>query len=209
MHPVFEGFLLGIGLIIAIGSQNAYVIRQGAMGKHLLALALTCIICDALMIAVGSLGVGGLIAKTHWLRIILMSGGVLFLVGYGLRSLFHMIKGDQPFTPGEGQECSCGKVILTAIAFSLLNPSTVLDTCVLIGGIASQYELLYQRTGFAMGAISASIVWFFSLTYLSKLLKRTLQKPVAARIFDGTIAAIMFFLAGSLAWQEIRLWTIS
>ncbi len=203
-QPLLDGVILSAGLIIAIGAQNAFVIRQGVSGQHLLPMALTCVSCDLLLISIGALGVGEFIAASASLRMGLVLVGIAFLGWYGVTSWIRAIRGSRnPLADStEVEPQKMGKVVLLAIGFSLLNPHAIVDTVVLIGGLASQYVDRVERLIFTIGAGLVSLVWLFGLTYGARLLQNVFKKPLTARIFDGTVGAIMFWLMGSLAISE-------
>jgi L-lysine exporter family protein LysE/ArgO len=203
-QALLEGILLSAGLIIAIGAQNAFVIRQGITGQHVLAVVITCICADALLIAMGALGLGGLVTSMPMLRMILILFGIGFLGWYGLSSWWRAIRGSSSklIRQQEANPTPLGKIILLALGFSLLNPQAFVDTVVLIGGLAAQYDEFQGRVAFTMGAVLVSVVWFFSLAYGAKLLQRAFRKPLTARIFDGVVGTIMLGLMTSLAISE-------
>lgn len=206
-QAILEGFFLSAALIVAIGAQNAFVIRQGAAGQHVLAVAMTCTLCDVFLISAGALGLGGLVASSRLLRTSLVIVGVCFLCWYGISSWRRAIRGGKNslLNPSKEGSVKLGKIILLGLGFSLLNPHALLDTVVLIGGLASQYEEIAGRVAFAFGASALSIVWFFTLAYGSRLMRGWLLKPQVMRVFDGVVGSIMFWLMGSLVASEFLL----
>lgn len=206
-QPVLHGFALSAGLIIAIGAQNAFVIRQGVAGRHVLSVAITCILCDVFLISLGALGLGAFIASSKVLRITLVVVGLAFLCWYGVTSWMRAIRGKKNalLDTSQQQADSLGKIILLAVGFSLLNPQAIIDTVVLIGGLASQYERAADRLAFTAGAAAVSIVWFFALAYGARLLQGAFRKAKTVRVFDGVVGTIMFWLMGSLAVSEFLL----
>jgi L-lysine exporter family protein LysE/ArgO len=220
-HPttVFAGFGLGLSLIVAIGAQNAYVLRQGARHEHLVAVLLVCILSDVALILAGVAGFGTLIEHAPWAVIVMRWFGVLFLVGYGLvaakrawrpaGAALTVENPDDadlpPSAPGGTTTLTAPKsrirlapVVLTALALTWLNPHVYLDTVVLLGSVANTHGP-DGRWAVAVGACLGSIAWFAALGYGAGLLSRWLATPRAWRILDGIIAAIMLALAASLA----------
>ena len=198
MIPFLEGIALGASLIIAIGPQNAFVIQQGILRQHVFLAAFVCSLVDVVLIIVGSAGFGTLIAIIPSLKTYFLWGGILFLMGYGTLSLISSFK-------HPGDEDSLGKIesgystnrksiIITAAGFSLLNPHVYLDTVILLGGLAAQYEIP-ERNYFAFGAIMASVVWFYGIGYGATLVAPWFESSRGKRILDLVIAMIMFVLA--------------
>lgn len=204
-----EGFGIGAGLIIAIGAQNAFVLRQGIMRQHVLLVAAVCSLIDAVLIAAGVLGLGTLINAVPLVLRIATGAGALFLLWYGVRSFR---SGLNPQVMPETNEDASGStpapktkwaVILTLLGFSLLNPHVYLDTVVLLGGIGARHPL-DERFAFIAGACSASIAWFFSLAFGAGFLSPLFHKKITWRILDFIIAVIMFLIAIQLALFGIR-----
>ena len=199
MIPFLEGIALGASLIIAIGPQNAFVIQQGILRQHVFLAAFVCTLVDVVLIIVGAAGFGTLIAIIPSLKTYFLWGGILFLMGYGTLSLISSFKHPR-------DEDSLGKnesgystknrksIIITAAGFSLLNPHVYLDTVILLGGLAAQYEIP-ERIYFAFGAIMASVVWFYGIGYGATLVAPWFESSRGKRILDLVIAMIMFVLA--------------
>ncbi len=199
MIPFLEGIALGASLIIAIGPQNAFVIQQGILRQHVFLAAFVCTFVDVVLIIVGAAGFGTLIAIIPSLKTYFLWGGILFLMGYGTLSLISSFKDPR-------DEDSLGKkesgyptknrksIIITAAGFSLLNPHVYLDTVILLGGLAAQYEIP-ERNYFAFGAIMASVVWFYGIGYGATLVAPWFESSRGKRILDLVIAMIMFVLA--------------
>ena len=199
------GIGLGGGLIIAIGAQNAFVLRQGLTRNHVFAVALTCVLCDVTLIAAGAVGFGGLVSRYPGITAIAAWGGVAFLVFYGATSLRSAFKPQvlHAQSPGvHGAFATTGAAVGAALAVSLLNPHVYLDTVVLIGSIAAQYPWA-TRVWFVAGAMIASTLWFFGLAYGARLLAPLFAQVWAWRVLDGVIAAIMWAIAFSLARGQL------
>lgn len=176
---MLQGFGLGAGLIIAIGAQNAFVLRQGLKRQYLFVTAGISTLCDAILILLGVGGLGALIASVPALTVIATWGGALFLLFFGLRS-FRSAVGTSSLDTGKAsaQPMRPGSTILAVLAFSLLNPHVYLDTVVLVGSVGAHYHA-NERVPFALGAILASCTWFFGLAYGSAWLAPLFRRPLA------------------------------
>ncbi len=183
------GFFLGLSLIVAIGAQNAFVLRQGLQGRHVLAICLTCAASDALLIAAGVGGFATMISSIGWLDPLLRYGGATFLAFYGLRSLRSAASGNSALTVRGDAEQSLAAALVTCLALTWLNPHVYLDTVVLLGSISTRYP--GKEFAFAAGATSASFLFFFSLGYGARLLRPLFARPAAWRLLDGLIALVM------------------
>ena len=195
-----KGFFLGASLIIAIGLQNAFVLRQGIKKHHIFVTALTASLIDVLLIGAGVLGFGALIEQFPSLIAYITWGGAAFLFVYGAKSLYRAFKpaaidGDE--AKGMIKQGSVKEIIAIIMAISLLNPHVYLDTVVLIGGLAAGYG----DTGkyiFGSGAMIASFCWFFALGYGAQFLAPLFAKPKSWQVLDFLIAIIMWAIAVSL-----------
>ena len=199
MIPFLEGIALGASLIIAIGPQNAFVIQQGILRQHVFLAAFVCSLVVVVLIIVGAAGFGTLIAIIPSLKTYFLWGGILFLMGYGTLSLISSFK--HPGDESSLRKTQSGysiknrkSIIITAAGFSLLNPHVYLDTVILLGGLAAQYEIP-ERNYFAFGAIMASVVWFYGIGYGATLVAPWFESSRGKRILDIMIAMIMFVLA--------------
>ena len=201
------GLALSAGLIIAIGAQNAHVLRQGLKREFVFLVAALCSTTDILLISLGVMGFGTLIGTFPLFTRIAAWTGAVFLFFYGFLSFKSARKARSMQVEENSKSVSprqtLKSVILFTLAVSLLNPHVYLDTVVLIGGIAAQYPVS-DRLFFAMGAGTASIVWFFSLAYGARFLAPLFRKPIAWRILDLVIGFIMWGIAISLIWGEIK-----
>ncbi len=199
--PFLQGFGTGGGLIVAIGAQNAFVLSQGVRRNHHYIIAFICIICDALLISAGVIGFGKVIASSYTLSQLATWGGALFLFFYGLRSFRSALKGGSLETKDKAIS-SLRSAILTTLAVTLLNPHVYLDTVLLLGSISSQFNgqsLLF----FWIGAISASTLWFISLSLCGQILAPFFYKQIAWRILDSLVCLTMWIIAASLIINEI------
>ncbi|MCG7573666.1 LysE/ArgO family amino acid transporter [Phaeobacter sp. CNT1-3] len=195
MTTLFAGFGLSLSLIVAIGAQNAFVLRQGLLRQHVLPLVMFCACSDALLINVGVAGFGNLAEALPWFEPVMRYGGAAFLIVYGARSAQSAWRGGAALEQGEGQGMSLRATLLTCMLFTWANPHVYLDTVVLLGSIAAQYE---DRTLFAIGASAASFVFFFSLGYGARLLGPLFARPRAWQVLDAGIALLMWFIAYTL-----------
>ena len=193
--PFLRGFGLGASLIIAIGAQNAFVLRQGLRREQAVLVAAICAGCDAFLIALGTAGVGSVIASMPALARLASLGGAAFLLYYGAAAFRRALKPavlETASTPA-----TRGGVVLTTLSVSLFNPHVYLDTVVLVGGLAGQYAA-FPRLLFALGAMSASCVWFFCLALGAARLAPLFQRPAAWRVLDCAVGLVVWTIAVSL-----------
>jgi len=192
-----KGMGLGGGLIVAIGSQNAYLLRQALKREFVLTCVAICILCDVVLIAAGVAGMGQVITEAPALLFWLKMAGVVFLGWYGFRAARSAMR-PNTMVLGEGESAPDRRaVIFTMLAFSLLNPHVYLDTVILLGSIGGQ-QPGSGKFYFAWGAMMASVAWFFSLGIGARYLTPIFARPMAWRILDGCIALIMWSIAASL-----------
>lgn len=197
-----SGLGTGAGLIIAIGAQNAFVLRQGLLRQHVLPVVLVCIGGDILCICAGVAGMGALIRTNEWLLEFFRWGGALFLTVYGISAARRAASGNGSMEISEVGACSFMKAITSCLAFTFLNPHVYLDTVVLLGSIAAQYGEDLKWT-FASGALTASVLWFTGLGFGARLLLPIFQNPRAWRILDSLIALVMWAIALTLVTNPI------
>ena len=193
------GFLLGGTLIIAIGAQNAFILRQGLKREHVFVLCFICALADALLIAAGVAGLGTLIKQAPFLLKFITAGGALFLFVYGALA-FRRAAFPSALQAGDGGPIILRAAIATVLAFTFLNPHVYLDTVVLLGGLSARYEGA-DRFAYAAGACIASFTWFFSLGYGARLLSPLFARSSSWRVLDSIIGVIMWALAGRLSWE--------
>jgi len=194
------GFLLGLSLIIAIGAQNAFVLRQGLRREHVFAICAVCAGSDALLIAAGVAGFGALVKAVPWLAPVMRYGGAAFLFAYALRSLWSAWRHQGALDPAGDAPRSLSVTVMTCLAFTWLNPHVYLDTLVLLGSVSTRYG--ESRIGFALGAMSASFLFFFSLGYGARLLRPLFADPRAWRVLDALIGLTMAALAAKLVFES-------
>lgn len=199
LFQLLKGFSTGGSLIVAIGAQNAFVIRQGLRLQHLFLTALLCSLIDALLIILGVAGFGRFISSYPFFIEVTKYFAILFLFIYGSISFKSALKKKSAsFSPDE-ESPSAKKTILTLLAFSLLNPHVYLDTVILLGSIASQ-QPAHEQMYFAFGAIGASFIWFFAITYGARYLAPLFQKDLSWRIIESVIGLTMWGIALSLIY---------
>lgn len=194
---VTAGAMLGAGLILAIGAQNAFVLRQGLRREHVLLVVLTCLMGDIICISAGVAGVGDFIVSHPSFLAIATWGGALFRLYYGGLAAWRAIRArDRLLVETTGEKTPAMSVFLTALAFTFLNPHVYLDTVVLLGSLSTQYG--DERWWFSLGAMLESVVWFFALGFGAQLLTPIFRRASAWRIFDAIVAVLLWILAASL-----------
>lgn len=196
MTAFLSGFTLGLGLIVAIGAQNAFVLRQGLKREHVFWVCLVCALSDAVLIAAGVAGFGFVVQQLPWLIEAMRYGGAAFLIAYGIRSVLAAFRSTETLEAAASAAGSLRKAILTVLAFTWLNPHVYLDTVVLLGSISTQFG--DAKPVFAAGAMTASFAFFFSLGYGARLLRPLFASVTAWRILDGVTAMVMFAIAAKL-----------
>lgn len=190
-----SGFGLGLSLILAIGSQNAFVLKQGLKKQHVFAVCLFCALSDALLISAGVAGFGAVTAKYPNIVTIAKIAGAVFLLVYGLQSLHSSVTKSHAITGDAEAVSSLRKSLLLCFGFTWLNPHVYLDTLVLVGMVSTGAS---SKLMFAVGAICASFVFFFSLGYGSRLLSPLFAKPKAWNVLDALVGVLMIYLAWHL-----------
>ena len=202
-HAFGEGLLLMAGLIVAVGAQNAYVLKQALQRRHLLAVLLFCMTADATLVGLGVFGLGRVLTGSRVLLEALRFGGVAFLAGYGIKSLRAAIGGTGASLVGaNGDRRESRRSVLTTLAaVTLLNPHVYLDTVVLVGGVGSRYG--DSRLAFALGASAASVLWFSMHGFGAHRLSGVLARPAVWRGIDSAAAVVMFAMAARLVTHGV------
>ncbi|AFL68865.1 LysE/ArgO family amino acid transporter [Sulfurospirillum barnesii] len=195
MNAFISGFSLGISLILAIGAQNAFVLKQGIKKEHVFVICFVCALSDAILIFAGVSGFGYLVEQFPSLQTFARYGGFAFLCVYGLKSFYSAWRMSHELKPEGITPPTLLKTILLTLAFTWLNPHVYLDTVILLGSVSTKFGESAPLFGF--GAMSASFVFFFSLGYGARLLAPLFKKPLAWKILDGLIGIVML----SLAWM--------
>jgi L-lysine exporter family protein LysE/ArgO len=201
MFPFLPGFFAGLGLIVAIGAQNAFVIRQGLSRQHVFVVVAICAIADASLIALGIAGLGAIIQGLPWLLEGVRWFGVAYLTWFGIKSVRSAFKNEAMDTSGT-QTTSLKKAVLAVLGFTFLNPHVYLDTVILLGSISNQFA--DDRWIFGLGAMTASIVWFSAIGFGARAASRFMSKPIFWRVLDSLIAVVMFSIALYLAFAKLN-----
>ncbi|MFT4235605.1 MAG: LysE/ArgO family amino acid transporter [Microbacterium sp.] len=196
MSAALAGLGFGLSLIVAIGAQNAFVLRQGIRREHVLVVVAICALSDIVLITAGVAGAGALFDALPWLVTVVRWVGAAFLLVYGILAARRAIRPGRLTATEEPPPKSTTAVVGAALALTWLNPHVYLDTVVLLGSVASTFGV--ARWGFAVGAALGSVLWFSALGFGARLLAPVFAKPIAWRILDGAIALVMFAIALSL-----------
>ena len=199
LSAFLTGFILGFSLILAIGAQNSFVLRQGLMGRHVFIVALFCSLSDALLISIGVAGIS--IFLNNYINSVsdwLFGISAIWLAGYGLLRLKDAVKGNSALVAKGTFNNSITSTLSFLVVLTFANPHVYLDTVVLIGSVSQQFPGS-AKFAYAIGASLASFVFFFSLAYGAQFLSSTMQKPIAWRLLDSFIALVMFTLAIKIA----------
>ena len=189
------GFSIGFSLILAIGAQNAFVLKQGLIRQNVFLVCLICAASDAILITLGVSGFGEIITEYPIIERLARIGGALFLFTYGVLNLYSAQTKTHALEPTKKIQTSKRKTVLTCLGFTWLNPHVYLDTVVMLGSISTQFE---NTATFALGAISASFVFFFSLGFGASKLTRYFEKPRTWRVLENLIGILMIFLGITL-----------
>lgn len=195
MHAAASGFFLGLSLIMAIGAQNAFVLRQGLRREHVFAVCLTCALSDAVLITAGVAGMGWLAREVPWLAPAMTWAGAAFLVVYGALSFRRALAPGALTAAGQGGG-SLRTTLLTCLALTWLNPHVWLDTVVLLGSVAAQFP--GNAAAFGIGAATASFAFFFALGYGARALAPVFARPAAWRVLDLAVGLVMWTIAAKL-----------
>ena len=196
MNIFLTGFGVSLSLILAIGAQNAFVLKQGLQRQHVALVVTICAVTDALLIGAGVFGIGWMTTQAPWITATLLYGGVVFLLFYGAKSFLSAWNGTAAMQAAGNVNQSWQSAALTCIAVTWLNPHMYLDTVLLIGSIASQYP--DARITFWIGAAVASGSFFATLGYGARLLAPLFAKPRAWQILDIGVGCVMWAIAFSL-----------
>ena len=196
MLAALSGLGFGLSLIIAIGAQNAFVLRQGLRREHVLPVVAICALSDALLITLGVGGLGSLLQVVPWLLVVVRVGGAAFLIVYGVLAARRAFRPSALIAADDGTTTPLWTAVATVLALTWLNPHVYLDTVVLLGSVAGTHG--DERWWFGVGAVVASILWFTALGFGARFLRPLFAKPIAWRILDGVIAIVMIAIAVSL-----------
>lgn len=196
MSAFLAGMGTGLSLIVAIGAQNALVLRQGLLRSHVFAVCLFCAMSDAILVTLGVFGAERLAGIAPWFSAAMKWGGAAFLLAYGLRAFLSAWRGGDALRAA-GAARPFWPTMAAVALITWMNPHVYLDTVVLLGAISSDFA---DKRGFAAGAITGSFLFFFALGYGARLLAPVFARPRAWRILDLAIAAVMWSIAMKLLW---------
>ena len=199
MFAIIPGLLAGFSLIIAIGAQNAFVIRQGLTKKFVLLTVLICAFSDAILIALGASGLGALIKSNKNILEFVRWFGVIYLLWFAFKSAKSVFKKEVLNSAGEAS-ANRKSVILTVLALTFLNPHVYLDTVILLGSISNQFGT--DKWFFVIGAMLASFIWFTAIGFGAKSASRFMSQPIFWKILDLIIALVMVSIAAFLAFYN-------
>ncbi len=200
MTALLAGLLTGLSLIVAIGAQNAYVLRMGLLRQHVGLIVLICIASDIALISAGTAGVGTVVARASVVLSILRWIGVTYLAYFALSSWRRAFK-DESLAAATKAPGSTKQAVVTVLALTFLNPHVYIDTVLLLGSISNQYG--DARWYFVLGASLGSLLWFTSLGYGARLMSAWMAHPRTWRILDVTIGVVIAIVAWRLAWLPL------
>jgi L-lysine exporter family protein LysE/ArgO len=194
---LLAGLGFGLGLIVAIGAQNAYVLRQGLRREHIGIVVLICALSDVLLITAGAAGLGAAIARHGTVLAVVTGAGAAMLLGYAVLAVRRAVRPEALTVEDAPREdrVRIGSVVLAALALTWLNPHVYLDTVVLLGSVSASYPRPWL---FAVGAGIGSVVWFATLGFGARVLAPVFARPAAWRVFDAAVAVVMTSLAAKL-----------
>ncbi len=196
MTAYLAGLSLGLSLILAIGAQNAFVLKQGLKKQHVFVVCLICAVSDALLVAVGVSGFGAIAKEYSWVETFSRYGGAVFLYAYALKSLVAAFTKNHVLSPDDGAVESMTRTVVICLAFTWLNPHVYLDTVVLLGSVSTQFKAM--KLQFALGAMTASFLFFFSLGYAARVLTPFFRKASSWKVLDFSVGVVMLTLASGL-----------
>ncbi len=190
------GLTMGLSLIVAIGAQNAFVLRQGLRNEHVFAVCLACALSDAALIVLGVTSFRQIAALLPWLDPVMRYAGAAFLIWYGAKSLYSAFRSSAVLAAGEVKSASFRQTLAMCLALTWLNPHVYLDTVVLLGTISTRFP--GHEISFATGAMTGSFLFFFSLGFGARWLRPIFAKPSSWRILETLIAFTMWMIATKL-----------
>lgn len=192
------GLTMGLSLIVAIGAQNAFVLRQGLAGEHVFAVCLTCALSDAVLISLGVSGFGQMAAVMPSVEPAMRLFGAAFLAWYGAKSLYNAVRSSEALAAGGSASAGLAGTLAACLFFTWANPHTYIDTVMLLGAISTQFP--GQEAAFAAGATTGSFVFFFALGFGAAVLRPLFARPAAWRVLETVIAVTMW----TIAFQLVR-----
>jgi L-lysine exporter family protein LysE/ArgO len=188
--------MMGLSLIVAIGAQNAFILRQGLRNEHVFSVCFACALSDAALIVLGVTSLQQIARFMPWLDPVMRYGGATFLAWYGAKSLYSAFRSSAALTEAEARPSSFRQTLITCLALTWLNPHVYLDTVVLLGTISTRYP--GQQVSFAAGAVTGSFLFFFSLGYGAMWLRPIFSKPSSWRMLETLVAFTMWIIAFKL-----------
>lgn len=194
------GALVAGSLIVAIGGQNVFVLRQGLLRNNVFYVSGICFLCDVLLMTAGVMGLGMLVRSSPELMVVLALAGALFLYGYAFHALYHAYQGQarmQVRSAGGDSRSSLKKAVIATLVITLVNPHVYVDTVVVVGGIGGTLTL-DEKLWFLCGALAASFVWFFGVGYGARLLSPLFERPRTWRLFNLATGVVMFWIGTGL-----------
>ncbi|WP_279048515.1 arginine exporter ArgO [Cedecea davisae] len=199
----FQGVVLGAALILPLGPQNAFVMNQGIRRQYHLMIASLCALSDIILICGGIFGGSAILMQSPWLLALVTWGGVAFLLWYGWGALRTAMSNNLELASAQVMKQGRWKIVVTMLAVTWLNPHVYLDTFVVLGSLGGQLSEEPKRW-FALGTVSASIIWFYGLAILAAWLAPRLRTAKAQRIINGVVGLVMWFIASQLAWDGVQ-----
>ncbi|EOE6854609.1 arginine exporter ArgO [Cronobacter sakazakii] len=199
----FQGLALGAAMILPLGPQNAFVLNQGIRRQYHLMIASLCALSDVVLICAGIFGGSAVLMQSPWLLALVTWGGVAFLLWYGFGALKTALAGNPELASAEILKQGRLRIITTMLAVTWLNPHVYLDTFVVLGSLGGQLDTIPKRA-FALGTISASVIWFFSLALLAAWLAPRLRTARAQRMINLLVGLVMWVIAFQLAREGIE-----
>lgn len=196
-NTFLQGFIVCFGLIVSIGAQNAFLLKQAILKQHVFWIATICFLCDVLLMTIGVLGLGTLIAQSLIFSLILSIFGAIFLFTYGSKSFLAAYRASDYFSAEKGNALSLKKAIAITLAITLLNPHVYIDTVVVVGGIGGTLSST-EKLPFLMGVLTCSFIWFYAIGYGAGLLAPYFAKRRTWQILDSITGLIMYGIAISL-----------
>ena len=199
MIALIPGFFTGLSLIVAIGAQNAFVIKQGLLRQHVLLIVAICAVSDAALIFLGIGGLGALVQSNTSVLEVIRWFGVIYLTWFGIKSIRSALT-NQSLVASESGTTSAKKIATTVLALTFLNPHVYLDTVILLGSVGNQFN--EDRWFFAVGASVASFAWFSTIGFGARAASKYMSKPIFWKTLDSAIAVVMFTIAITLAFYK-------
>jgi L-lysine exporter family protein LysE/ArgO len=190
------GLMTGLALIVAIGAQNAFVLRQGLVGKHIFAVSLACSVSDAALIALGVMSFQQIAVAAPWFVPTMRYGGAAFLIWYGARNLYSGLRSSGALARGDARSASLGQTLVMCLALTWLNPHVYLDTVMLLGAISTRFP--GEEASFAAGAMTGSFLFFFALGYGATWLRPIFTSSASWRVLEALVALTMWTIAFKL-----------